>query len=113
MRLSPWPRARRWQLSAVRDRASAHSSVVLCVWVSRFSHGVRGRARPTTTGTRRRKTATISGERGAVALEFIQNKPRYMNSKTQASGVTKYPQLVCSDHGPHALLRGKGTLTRG
>jgi hypothetical protein len=35
MRLSPWPRARRWQLSAVRDRASAHSSVVLCVWVSR------------------------------------------------------------------------------
>ena len=66
-----------------------------CVW---RCHGVRGRARPTTTGTRRRKTATISGERGAVALEFIQNKPRYMNSKTQASGVTKYPQLVTMGH---------------
>ena len=98
MRLSPWPRARRWQLSAVRDSVGRRLILerrVLCVCVC---HGVRGRARPTTTGTRRRKTATISGERGAVALEFIQNKPRYMNSKTQASGVTKYPQLVTMGH---------------
>ena len=38
MRLSPWPRARRWQLSAVRDSVGRRLILerrVLCVCVSR------------------------------------------------------------------------------